>query len=115
MSILLAVAALLLSSAADAGLACRLTDADYRALASSPSRLDTAGVQGLDPAKQKLLCRTRLFAQAVDAGGGTVVKAERFSPQYLTSEEKVRANRAVDAVIQSQLAGSGVAIRVQPD
>ena len=111
MRLLIAAAVLACAGAAQAA-SCRLTGADYASLAESKSKLTQEGVEGLSPAKQALLCKTRAFLKRVDGNGGRLDKLDTYSPFYLTGEERDRVNRAVDAILQSYLADKGIKIGV---
>ena len=110
MKLLLAAAALILSSSARAELPCALADEDYESLASSESGLTEDQVQSLAPADQQRLCATRELLRKVDGNAGRLEKAERYSPSYLNPAEKSRVSAAIDAVIQRRLGGMGIKI-----
>ena len=110
MKILLAAVTLLLASAAKAELPCQLTDNDYASLAASDSKLNADGVKALAPKKQSLLCNSRAFLNVVDQSHGKINKIDTYSPFYLSPAERSRVNKAVDALLQSQLSQKGIEI-----
>jgi Sel1 repeat len=74
---------------------CTPSDADFAALAASPSRLTPSAYAALAPAQQKSVCDTRAFLREVDAQKGVIDDMGRYSTKYLSPAEN---DRVVDAV-----------------
>jgi len=111
MKILLAVATVLLASAAYAGdLPCQLTDEDYQSLSQSSSQVTRESANSLSAERQQMLCQTRaLYHKAAD-NGGYLEKSEHYSPTFLSSSERTLVNKAINDVIKRSFGLSGVAI-----
>jgi hypothetical protein len=105
-----ALALLLLALTPAAHAACRLTSDDERALAASPSGLTSEQFAGLAAEEQALVCSTRELAHEARASGGALQSAKKFSPRYLTAEEKKSVNEGLNALIERQLKSKGLAV-----
>jgi hypothetical protein len=95
--LLLAALAALISTAAQA---CTPSDSDFKALATSPSRLTPSEFSTLTPAQQESVCVTRAYIEQVDAQKGVINKIGAYSTKYLSPAENDRIVDAVNAHLE---------------
>lgn len=50
-----------------------------------------------------MVCSTRSLLARVDSSGGALDAPQKFSPRYLTAEEKKRVNDALNELITREL------------
>src|SRR5260370_35240543 len=102
--LLLAALAALISTAARAWTP---SDGDFKALATSPSRLTGSEFSALTPAQQESVCVTRAYIKQVDAQKGVINKIGAYSTKYLSPAENDRIVDAVNAHLERLIRARG--------
>lgn len=100
----LAVVTVLISTAAQA---CTPSDDDFKALATSPSRLTASDFSTLTPAQQESVCITRAYIKQVDAKKGVINKIGAYSTKYLSPAENDRIVAATNAHLERLIRARG--------
>lgn len=89
-------------------LPCSLSTEDYVSLATSDSKLDQWGVLALSREEQNSLCTTRSFWRKVEREGTGLNEVVLHNPRYLSGEEKVRVDQAINEFMKRKIAEKGV-------
>lgn len=92
-------------SLASAAMPCRLTAADYKSLAASPSKLTPAKIDRLPAFRKRLVCQSRALYHRIVRQHGKVNHVEHFTADYLTAAEYRIVNKVVNAYLIRKLSG----------
>ncbi len=89
---------------------CNLTAQDYASLASSDSKIDQISVLALSREEQNMLCTTRYFWKQIEREGTGLNEVVLHDPRYLSHDEKVRVDEAVNQIRKRMLAKHGIPV-----